>query len=155
MIYWFIGQSGSGKTTLAKRLKKMFDAEGISAIHLDGDDLRKIFAVPYTQENLSREYRIEQTRCLQRFIAHCANQGVIIIVSTVNPYREVREQFKSSRTDMKEIYVFTRTPRVRGGFHVTDYEDPLVTNYQTIHLDTTDIPETESFSKLILQLTSV
>ncbi len=124
----------------------------LHAIHLDGDDLRKIFAVPYTKENLTKEYRIEQTRCLQRFVAHCAAQGVTMIVSTVNPYREIREQFKISRPEMKEIYVFTKTPRVRGDFHVKDYEDPLENNFQTIWLDTTGKTEEESFKVLMDQI---
>ena len=155
MIYWFIGQPGCGKTTLAKRLKKLLDAKGVPAIHLDGDDLRQIFAVPYTKENLTKEYRIVQTRCLQRFVAHCANQGVTVIVSTVNPYREIREQFKISRTDMREIYVFTKTPRVRGDFHVKDYEEPLENNIQTIWLDTTELTEADSFTRLTSQLTLI
>ena len=127
MIYWFIGQPGVGKTTLAKRLKKHFDAKCKPSIHLDGDDLRKIFKVPYVKKNLTQDYRTEQTRCLQRFVAHCADQGVTVIVSTVNAYRDVREEFKSSRTDVREVYVFS-DPRIRHEFWVKDFEPPTSVN---------------------------
>lgn len=125
MIYWFIGQPGCGKTTLAKRLKKYFDDTYIPSIHLDGDDLRKIFAVPYgDRNNFSKEYRSVQTRALQRFVAHVADQGITVIVSTVNPYRDVREEFKGSRNDVVEIHVFTGEIRGRGSYHAPDFELP-------------------------------
>jgi len=124
MIYWFIGQSGSGKTTLARRLKKHFDANGNPSIHLDGDDLRKIFGNAYAKENFTKEYRIEQTRALQRFVAHIADQGITVIISTVNPYRDVREEFKRSRNDIRETYVYTSNTRGREHFHVKEFEEP-------------------------------
>lgn len=130
MIYWFIGQPGCGKTTLARRLKKYFDGKGISALHLDGDDLRKIYGA-YKQEHFTKEYRIEWNRILQRFAAHFADQGAHIILSTVNPYRDNREEFKASRKDVKEIYVSTNDTRGREHFHVKDFEEPL-TNYTAI-----------------------
>ena len=124
MIYWFIGQPGCGKTTLAKRLKREFDAKGNPSIHLDGDDLRKIFGYAYLKENFTKEYRIEQTRILQRFAAHLSDQGIDVIVSTVNPYRDVRDEFKASRIDVREIYVFTAEIRGREHLHVPDFETP-------------------------------
>ncbi len=129
MIYWLIGQPGCGKTTLARRLKKEFDAKGNPSIHLDGDDLRHIFAVPYDKkESFSKEYRIEQTRVLQRMVAYMADQGVDVIVSTVNPYRVVREEFKNSRKDVREFLISTSDTRGREDKWAKDFEEPL-TNY--------------------------
>ena len=125
MIYWMIGQPGAGKTTLAKRLKNEFDAKGNPCIHLDGDDLRKIFSVPYeNRDSFTREYRAEQTKLLQNFVSHISDQGVDVIVSTVNPYRKVRDEFKSSRKDVVEIFVETKDLRGREHLWIKDFEEP-------------------------------
>jgi len=151
MIYWFIGQPGCGKTTLARRLKAKFDADKVAAIHLDGDDLRVIFGNAYAKENFTKEWRIEQTCALQKFIAHVADQNVHVIVSTVNPYRDVRDEFKSSRKDVKEIYVCTRDTRGREHYWVKDFEEPR-TNYTAI-LTGGKWTEEESFKLLCSHLT--
>ena len=123
MIYWFIGQPGCGKTTLARRLKKHLDANGIPTLHLDGDDLRKLYGA-YSKEHFTKEYRIEWNRILQRFAAHFADQGIAVVLSTVNPYRDNREEFKASRKDMREIYVYTDDIRGREDKWVKDFEKP-------------------------------
>ena len=125
MIYWFIGQPGSGKTTLARRLKVHFDTRRVPSLHLDGDDLRVIFGNSYSKEHFTKEYRIEQTRLLQRLVAHFADQGINIIVSTVNPYKAVREEFKKSRKDVTEIHVWTDDIRGREDRWAKDFEDPI------------------------------
>jgi len=126
MIYWFIGQPGCGKTTLAKKLKNAFEALGSDTIlHLDGDDLRTIFGNSYNKENFTKEYRIQQTEILQNLVRHINNQGICVIISTVNPYREVREKFKKSQFGIKEIYVYTNEVRGRESFHCKEFEEPL------------------------------
>jgi len=128
MIYWFIGNCGAGKSTLAKMLKKDFNAKGRPSVYFDGDDLHKLFNIPYNKETLSLEYRSEQTRALQRLIAYIADQHVDVIVSTVNAYRNVREEFKSSRNDIIEFYVHTNEIRERDRYKVINFEEPLI-NY--------------------------
>lgn len=152
MIFWFIGQPGSGKSTLARAFKQRLEAEGlVSAIHLDGDELRAMFKSGYTPEVLTREYREEQTRLLQQMVGYLANQGFKLIVSTVNGFRNVREEFKHDRSDIKEIYVTKSENRGREGFNINGYEEPLE-NY--IHVDTTGKTVEQSLDEIWDQLIS-
>jgi len=145
MILWFIGQPQSGKTTLAKYLQA--NPSGLGRfIHFDGDDLRKIFGNnSYSPETFTREWREEQTRILQKMVAYIADQGFSVIVSTVNPYRNVREEFKNSRSDVIEIYVHKSVARDREKFNVSDYEIP---EKNFVDIDTTEDSIKQSFKKL-------
>ena len=145
MIYWIIGQSCSGKTTLAK----LFHAQGTNLLYLDGDDLRKIFGNSYSPAHFTREYREEQTKCLQRFVAHISDQGFIVVVATVNPYRDIREQFKRSRDDVTEIYIHKTDARQREHFAVVDYEEPLT---DFIDINTTGHTPEESLRELLRKI---
>jgi adenylylsulfate kinase-like enzyme len=122
MIYWFIGQPACGKTTLAKLFISYRPMPNV--LFLDGDDLRKIFGA-YSAEHFTKEYRQQWTQTLQRFVAHIADQGINVVMATVNPYRDIREQFKKSRSDIREIYIYKTDPRQREGYAVADFEEPL------------------------------
>ena len=148
MIQWFIGQPECGKTTLAKKMKVMMP----HALYLDGDELRKIFGSSTSKECYTRLWREEQTRILQRFVAYIADQGINVIIATVNPYKNIREEFKASRTDIHEIYVHKSIARSRESFNVADYEPPTE-NF--IDIDTTNDTPEESFSKVVLKVFEV
>ncbi len=146
MIYTFIGQPASGKTTLAKMLHKRLTG----SLYLDGDELRCIFKTNNPAEHFTREWREEQTRILQRFIAYIADQGITVIIATVNPYRNIREEFKKLRTDILEIYVHKNVRRSREGFNAIDYEPPTE-NF--IDIDTTIDTVEKSFAKVLVATT--
>ena len=146
MVYWFIGQPGSGKTTMAQMLSKHLIYLGAKPIFLDGDDLRKMSSGGYGPETFTKEYRIEQTRFLQKLVKHLHDQGFVVIVSTVNPYKDVREEFKTLMAyDITEVYVYTRGFRIRQEKWVENFEEPTG---NCVMLDTTGLQPFESFEKL-------
>lgn len=148
MIYWFIGQPGCGKTTLAKLFKNKLKKHLYkSVVHFDGDDLRILFGGLYKSEHFTKEYRVEQTRQLQKILAHIDGQGpeIDVIVSTVNPYRDVRDDFKKSHVNVTEIYVTKTDIRGREAFNAIDFEVPLE---RFVHIDTTGKTPEQSVTEL-------
>lgn len=147
MIYWFTGQPSHGKTTLGKLLIENFKKNNLSNVfHIDGDDLRFLTK----NQDYSKEGRIENVNTAQKIAHYLHNQGNIVIVSLVSPFRWQREEFKNFLKDnVIELYVHTNLIRERENFRVEYYEEPTE-NF--INVDTTfDSPE-ESLKKIINQI---
>ena len=57
MIFWFTGQPGHGKTVLATALKQNLN----NVFHIDGDDLRVIFAnTDYSEQGRRKNISLAQ-----------------------------------------------------------------------------------------------
>ena len=111
MIYWFYGQPGSGKTTLAKSL-----LEKIDAIHIDGDDVRKIF----NNQDYSKDGRIKNLTNINNIVRFLDHKGFNVVVSVVSPYKEIRDQLLD--LDIKYYYVTTSEIRGKEIFFVKDFQ---------------------------------
>jgi adenylylsulfate kinase-like enzyme len=111
MIYWFYGQPGSGKTTLAKSL-----LEKIDAIHVDGDDVRKIF----NNQDYSKDGRIKNLTNINNIVRFLDHKGFNVVVSVVSPYKEIRDQL----LDLGIKYYYVTTSEIRGkeDFFVKDFQ---------------------------------
>lgn len=147
MIYFFTGQPHAGKTTLAKHLKRALSFRAFSNKEIflvDGDDLRRIIQnKDYSEQG--RRTNISQAIAIAKYLD---DLGHDVIVSLVSPYKDLRDELKSS-ADVKEIYVHTTEIRGREAFHVADYQPPTE-NF--IDIDTTGVDELTSLNELLNKL---
>jgi adenylylsulfate kinase-like enzyme len=138
MIFWFTGQPGHGKTVLANALKETLD----NVFHIDGDDLRAIFANTDYSE-IGRRKNINLAQQLAHFLH---NKECNVVVSLVSPYKDQRDEFKTKLgNSIQEIYVHTTEIRGRENFHVSDYQKPTE---DFIDIDTTNISVEECILKI-------
>jgi len=138
MIFWFTGQPGHGKTVLATALKQNLD----NVFHIDGDDLRVIFAnTDYSEQGRRKNISLAQQLAHFLHIKECN-----VVVSLVSPYKDQRDEFKDKLGDsIQEIYIHTNEIRGREQFHVKEYQEPTE-NF--IDIDTTNISVDECILKI-------
>ena len=99
---WFTGLSGAGKSTIAQALADKLKGEGYRLEILDGDIVRTNLTKGL---GFSREDRDENIRRIG-FVSHLLTRnGVIVLVSAISPYREVREEVRDRIGDFLEVYV--------------------------------------------------
>lgn len=84
MIRWITGNSEAGKTTLARGMRR-------HEIILDGDALRGVWPGLDWSEVSRREQNLRTARLAKLL----EDQGFDVIVATICPYRDLREQVRS------------------------------------------------------------
>jgi len=99
---WFTGLSGAGKTTICKFVEKELRIQGYRVEVLDGDAVRQNLCKGL---GFSKEDREENIRRIG-FVAHLLTRNnVIVLVSAISPYREIREEVRQSIPSFIEVYV--------------------------------------------------
>ncbi|MBK9090356.1 MAG: adenylyl-sulfate kinase [Holophagales bacterium] len=93
MVVWITGLSGAGKTTLAKAVAAGIRRRGLSAIHLDGDAVRKAIDDPHV--GYDRESRIRNARRISHLAALLERQGLVVVVSTMSLFHEIHDLNRS------------------------------------------------------------
>lgn len=116
MIIVLFGQPGAGKTTLAKEIKKDIP----TAIHLDGDELRRVFQ----DEDYSRDGRINNLNRASFVAIVLQSKGYDVILSLAYPYKECRDYLKLYGEDVHFIYLHYNTDRDKLQYHIVDFEAP-------------------------------
>lgn len=99
---WFTGLSGAGKTTISQLVEKELRSRGYPVEILDGDVVRQNLTKGL---GFSKEDRDENIRRIG-FVAHLLTRhGVIVLVSVISPYREIRDEVKGRIREFIEVYV--------------------------------------------------
>jgi len=99
---WFTGLSGAGKTTISQAVAQIFQEKGCKLEILDGDIVRENLTKGLGFSKADRDENIRRIG----FVAHLLTRnGVIVLVSAISPYREIREEVRQKIGDFVEVYV--------------------------------------------------
>ena len=99
---WFTGLSGAGKTTISKAVAEKLRSHSCKLEILDGDVVRENLTKGLGFSKADRDENIRRIG----FVSHLLTRnGVIVLVSAISPYREIREEVKQKIGDFVEVYV--------------------------------------------------
>ncbi|MBW4662880.1 MAG: adenylyl-sulfate kinase [Chroococcus sp. CMT-3BRIN-NPC107] len=102
MTLWFTGLSGAGKTTISQAVEKELRLKGCKVEILDGDIVRQNLTKGL---GFSREDRDENIRRIG-FVANLLTRNqVIVLVSAISPYQEIRNEVRQRIGNFIEVYV--------------------------------------------------
>lgn len=161
---WFTGLSGAGKTTISKAVEQELRSREYLVEVLDGDIVRQNLTKGL---GFSKEDRDENIRRIG-FVAHLLTRnGVIVLVSAISPYREIRQQVKAKignfiqvfvnaplevceQRDVKGLYKKARSGEIK---HFTGIDDPYeVPSDPDVECHTDIETEAESVAKVLQKL---
>jgi adenylylsulfate kinase len=167
---WLTGLPSAGKSTIAHGCEAELRARGLRVEVLDGDAVRPHLAAA---RGYSRDDRAINIRRIGWVAELLARNGVLVLVSAIAPYRDVREQVRvahaangtcyqevhvstpvevAAQRDVKGLYARQRVGEIRGLTGVDDpYEEPLEPDLAiTAH----EHPVAESVALLVDHLTA-
>ncbi len=99
---WFTGLSGAGKTTIRIAVEQELRDRGYKVEVLDGDIVRQNLTHGL---GFSKEDRDENIRRIG-FVSHLLTRnGVIVLVSAISPYRNIRDEVRERIGDFVEVFV--------------------------------------------------
>ena len=102
MIIQFCGLSGVGESTLAACTKKYLLEKGIQVEMIDGDLYRSKLCKDL---GFSKKDRQENIRRLGFIASRFSQQGIVSIVSAINPFEEIRMELTATYPNVKTIFL--------------------------------------------------
>ncbi|ACK67937.1 Adenylyl-sulfate kinase [Rippkaea orientalis PCC 8801] len=99
---WLTGLSGAGKTTITHALEQKLREAGYALEVLDGDIVRTNLTKGL---GFSKEDRDTNIRRIG-FVANLLTRnGVIVLVSAISPYRDIRDEVRGTIGNFVEVFV--------------------------------------------------
>lgn len=122
-VVWITGLPGVGKTTLAGALvDTLFDKTGVRAVHLDGDLMRSALSSFDHKANARRELALAYQGLAQML----ADQGFVVIVSTVSLFQEIHESNREKLIRYFEVFLDIPRETLENGPRSKLYKGPPV-----------------------------
>jgi cytidine diphosphoramidate kinase len=105
-VFWITGLSGAGKSTLANEIFRQIKENGFSAILLDGDVLREVFAIDYRDpENFTRASRVNLALRYSRLCKILSSQVDYVVIGTISMFNEVYNWNRKHIPNYFEVYL--------------------------------------------------
>lgn len=99
---WLTGLSGAGKSTITKALEQELRSRGSKIEVLDGDIVRENLTKGLGFSKADRDENIRRIG----FVSHLLTRnGVIVLVSAISPYAEIRQEIRRKIDDFIEVFV--------------------------------------------------
>jgi adenylyl-sulfate kinase len=102
LTVWLTGLSSAGKTTISQALYEKLCARGHRVEWLDGDIVRQHLSKGL---GFGKEDRDENIRRIGFVAQLLTRNGVIVLVSAISPYRNVRSEVRQRIVNFLEVYV--------------------------------------------------
>jgi ATP sulfurylase/adenylyl-sulfate kinase len=101
-VVWLTGLSGAGKTTIAQAVAARVRASGRPVQVLDGDDVRKNLNQGLGFSRADRDTNIRRIAYVAKLLSE---NGVVVVVAAISPYRSVRDEARAQLRRFTEVYV--------------------------------------------------
>jgi adenylylsulfate kinase-like enzyme len=101
-VFWITGLAGAGKSAVASGLYQRLQADGATAVLLDGDAFRQAIAPDL---GFSRAERLESGRRNGRLCGLIVAQGIDVICATISMFRECHKWNRVHLPRYFEIYL--------------------------------------------------
>ncbi|MCE3037114.1 adenylyl-sulfate kinase [Helicobacter sp. faydin-H20] len=101
LVVWICGLAGSGKSTIAREVRNKLSLYQDNVIYLDGDELREILG----NFDYDRDSRIEMAKKRALMANFLAQQGMIVLVSTISLFNEIYTFNRALMNSYCEIFV--------------------------------------------------
>jgi len=99
---WFTGLSASGKTSICNAVATELLARGLRVEVIDGDVIRNHLCKDL---GFSKSDRNENIRRIAFIAKLLTRNGIVVLVSAISPYRELRDEARRTIGNFLEIYV--------------------------------------------------
>lgn len=101
-VIWITGFSGSGKSSVSRVFLHLLKENGVNAVLLDGDDLRKMFSGNW---GYTKEERIEAAKVYLNLASYLSSQGTTVIMASIAMFDEVHTWAKENLINFYSVYL--------------------------------------------------